>query len=102
MQRWCAQLEDEVSAWPQVTSRPMFGLLALYRRKQIFAALPRTRAVDTPFSFLLKLPRVRHERLQNSGGPGAGWVTFTMGSSSDIAEALRWLGRAYEKAGKRL
>ena len=97
MQRWCAQLESEISGWPDVTSRPMFGMLAFYRAKQIFAAVPRTRAVETPFSLLIKLPGARDERLRR-GGPGASWVTFAMESSTDITEALRWLGRAYQKA----
>ena len=98
MQRWCAQLEEELSSWPQVTTRPMFGMLALYRGKHIFAALPRTRAADTPFSLMLKLPKASDERLKAGRGPGASWVTFAMQSESDIPEALRWLGRAYERA----
>jgi len=122
MQRWCAQLESEISKWPEVSSRPMFGMLAFYRARQIFAALPRTRAADTPFSLLVKLPEatlskrsgkpegtsprrsgsqnLRGDRLSRSG-PGAAWATFAMESATDIAEALRWLGRAYEKAGRR-
>ncbi|MBI1983963.1 MAG: hypothetical protein HYS61_07170, partial [Acidobacteria bacterium] len=64
MQRWCAVLEQEVSAWPQVNSRPMFGMLAFYRGKRIFAALPRTRAAETASSLLVKLPGARHERLR--------------------------------------
>ena len=101
MQRWCAILEAEVSGWPQVTSRPMFGMLAFYRHKNIFAAIPRTRAPETAFSLLIKLPGVRNERLTGASGPGAGWTTFEMGSSTDIPEALRWLQRAYEKAQRR-
>ena len=62
MQRWCALLEEEVLVWPQVKSRPMFGMLALYRGKKIFAALPRTRAAETEFSLLIKLPGVEHPR----------------------------------------
>ena len=99
MQRWCALIEEEVASWADVTSRPMFGLVAFYRRKTIFAAVPRTRAVDTPFSLLLKLPGVRSARLKPGTGPGSKWVTFALESESDISDALRWLGRAYEKAG---
>lgn len=112
MQRWCAQLESEISEWPDVSSRPMFGMLAFYRARHIFAALPRTRAAETPFSLLIKLPEgtppgrsgrqeVRGEERLSRGGPGASWVTFSMESATDIAEALRWLGRAYERAGGR-
>ena len=98
MRRWCALLEEEVSAWPQVSSRPMFGMMAFYRGTKIFAALPRTRAAETAFSLLIKLPGVQHVRLKSGSGPGAGWMTFEMNSESDIAEALRWLERAYQKA----
>ena len=76
----------------------MFGMLALYRGKKIFAALPRTRAAETEFSLLIKLPGVDHPRLRHASGPGAGWTTFEMNSESDIAEALRWLERAYQNA----
>ena len=101
MQRWCALLEEEVSAWPGVSSRPMFGLIAFYRRDAIFAAIPRTRAVDTPFSLLLKLPAGRNARLKPGGGPGGKWVTFALESEGDISEALRLLQKAYERAGGR-
>jgi hypothetical protein len=56
MRRWSIALQEEVSGWPEVTSRPMFGLAGFYRAGTIFAALPRTRAVETPSSILLKLP----------------------------------------------
>jgi hypothetical protein len=109
MQRWCAVLEDEISTWPHVTSRPMFGMIGFYRGESIFAALPRTRAAETPFSFLVKLPfdeaqgrpQTRGDRLNKASRPGAGWVTFAMESEGDIAEALRWLERAYGKAVRR-
>ncbi|MBI1941294.1 MAG: hypothetical protein HYS33_07280 [Acidobacteria bacterium] len=101
MQRWCALVEEEVSTWPEVTSRPMFGMLAFYRGKNIFAAVPRTRAAETPFSMLIKLPGARAARLRSASGPGAGWVTFEMDSASDVTEALRWLERVYEEAKTR-
>src|SRR5918996_4122432 len=91
MQRWSAALGDEISTWPQVTSRPMFGMLAFYRAKQIFAALPRTRAVETPYSLMVKLPQTGGKRLIKGTGPGAGWTTFEMTSEADLAEALRLL-----------
>lgn len=78
----------------------MFGMLALYRGKTIFAALPRTRAAHTPSSLLIKLPGVRGARVRGASGPGAGWVTFEMASEADIAEALGWLERAYRQAGR--
>ena len=78
----------------------MFGLVGYYRNSTIFAAIPRTRAVDTPFSLLIKLPDAQHPRLTKGRGPGAGWLTFAMDSESDLTEALELLGRAYAKAGK--
>ena len=101
MQRWCALLEAEVSAWRQVRTRPMFGMLALYRGNRIFAALPLTRAPRTPNSLLVKLPGERDDRLKAAQGPGRAWASLEMTSSADLAEALRWLQRAYKKAGAR-
>ena len=101
MQRWCDALMAEISTWPRVTTRPMFGLIGCYRGKHIFAAVPRTRAVGTSSSLLLKLAPARNARLRNAPGPGAGWVTFEMHSADDIPEALRQLERAYDKAATR-
>ena len=98
IQRLSALLEEEASRWPQVTSRPMFGMLALYRGKKIFAALPRTRAAETESSLLIKLPGAKHPRLGKASSPGAGWTTFEMNSPEDMTEALRWLRSAYRKA----
>lgn len=77
----------------------MFGMLALYRADRIFAALPRTRAAESASSILVKLPGVRDDRLRAASGPGAAWVSFEMESAADIPQALRWLERAYAKAG---
>ena len=97
MQRWCALLEEDVSTWPDVTGRAMFGMRAFYRGPTIFAALPRTRAMGTSHSIILKLPTTRGEQLLGRG-PGAHWASFALHSADDIHEALRWIGRAYEKA----
>jgi len=101
MQRWCALLEAEVVKWPQVNTKPMFGLVALYRGKKIFAAVPRTRAAETERSILIKLPGVHDKRRLGASGPGAGWIAFEINSESDIAEALQRLEQAYEKAEHR-
>ena len=101
VRRWCEMLELELIGWPQVTTRPMFGLAAFYRSADIFAALPRTRGADSPSSMLIKLPGVRSGRLHSGKGTGKGWVTFAMESETDVAEALRWLEQAYVKAGRR-
>ena len=118
MQRWSAALEEEMSAWPGVTHRPMFGMIGYYRDQRIFAAIPRTRAADTPFSLLIKLhpttqkhpsthsprgggrglPDAGGPRVAKGAGPGSGWMTLAMESEADLAHALELLGRAYEKA----
>ena len=97
MQRWCALLGEEISAWPDVSAKPMFGLTGFYHGQSIFAALPRTRAAGTARSIIVKLPGVSDSRLKSASGSGSGWVAFELESSDDINEALRWLERAYEK-----
>jgi hypothetical protein len=98
MQRRCALLEDELSTWPDVTSRPMFGMRAFSRGSVIFAALPRTRAMGTSSSILLKLPKARGEQVVLGRDPGAKWATFQLESDADVPETLRWLGKAFARA----
>ena len=57
IKRFASLLENEIVAWPDVTSRPMFGFTGLYHDKKIFAALPRTRTLETPNSIAFRLPR---------------------------------------------
>ena len=97
MQRWCALLGEEVLAWPEVTTKPMFGMTGFYHGRRIFAAIPRTRAATTARSVLLKLSGVSDNRLKRAGGPSTSWVTFELESANDIHEALVWLERAYEE-----
>jgi hypothetical protein len=54
MKQWSAMMERELSAWRGVESRPMFGFIGFYRDNKIFAGLPRTRALNTPNSIILK------------------------------------------------
>jgi hypothetical protein len=86
-------LERELTSWPHVTTKPMFGMVGLYRKKKIFAALPRTRALGTKHAILCKLPRDKQ-----TGKPGKGWKTVELFSDRDLREALRLLNRAYEQA----
>ena len=96
MQRWCALLEQELSAWPEVIAKPLFGMIGFYHGKNIFAAIPRTRAPESGRSLLIKLPGLNEKRLKRASGPGSGWVTYELESANDITEALTWLERAYE------
>lgn len=109
MKAWSAALVREVAGWPQVSGRVFFGFTALYRNDKIFAILPRTRGMETPNSLAFKLkapaPSVR-KRLEKDPRIGsirmqkARWFTFELSSDADLHEALDWLGRAYEAAGK--
>jgi hypothetical protein len=108
MQQWSAMLEKEVCGWPRVRSRPMFGLISFYRDNVIFAALPRTRALSTPDSFIFKfdpmppalLRRARRDRRISSEkeSPDVTWYSFELGGADDMRDALWWLNRAYEAA----
>ena len=97
MQRWCALLKEEVSEWPEVTSKPMFGMTGFYHGRRIFAAIPRTKAAGSARSVLVKLSSsVDDERLKPASGPGSEWLAFELESEVDINEALLWMERAYE------
>ncbi len=96
MQRWCALLEQELLAWPEVSAKPMFGMIGFYHGKSIFAAIPRTRAAETARSLLIKVPDLNDKRLKRASGPGSGWASYELESENDITHALTWLERAYE------
>jgi hypothetical protein len=108
MQQWSAMLEQEVSGWPHVRSRPLFGLTSFYRGNVIFAALPRTRALSTPDSFIFKFDpmpptlfrRARKDRRISSEreSPDVTWYSFELNSADDLRDGLWWLNRAYEAA----
>lgn len=96
MQRWCAVLEQELFAWPDVTAKPMFGMTGFYHGKKIFAAIPKTKAPESARSVLIKLPGVKDRRLRSASGPDSAWVAFELESLNDIPEALKWLEQAYQ------
>ena len=108
MKQWSAMLEQEISAWPNVTVRPMFGLISFYRRKTIFAALPRTRALNNPTSIIFRfdpLPPELMLRAKSQAGlrpEGAfskgRWLSLTLESTGSLRDALWWLNQAYEAA----
>src|ERR1041384_5545930 len=91
MRRLAELLEAEMLAWPNVTSRPMFGLNGIYPGRNIFAVLPRTRAMDAPDSIafrLLKRPRNIIDELRNderiiASTAEARWISIVMGSDSE-------------------
>jgi hypothetical protein len=108
MKQWSAMLGQELSTWPHVKSRPMFGLLAFYRRAKIFAGVPVTRGLQTSSSIIFKIPSIppdllRHARQDpridtESKLPGARWYSFEVASAKDLRDALWWMNQAYERA----
>jgi len=105
MKQWSAMLKTELIGWPQVTSRPMFGMSGIYRRKKIFAALPVTRGFDTPSSIIFRfdpMPTDLNQRALEEPRitPGTRWFSFEIQSTEDLRDALWWLNQAYEAAKK--
>jgi hypothetical protein len=108
MQQWSAMLGSELQSWPQVTTRPMFGLVGFYRKKTIFAALPVTRGIGTPNSIIFKIESLPSDLLRRVSqdprvGTGTkmrakGWFSFDLNSEEDLRDALGWLNEAYERA----
>lgn len=107
MKLWSAMLGEELSAWPEVSSRPMFGMLGYYRGKKIFSALPVTRGIKTPNSLIFRFnpmpPKLKQRALQepridlDRRIPGAKWFSFELHSEADLRDALWWLNRAYQR-----
>lgn len=105
MKHWSALLQAEVSGWPRVTMKPMFGMLGVFRGAKIFAALPVSRAIGTPNAVSFRfnpLPPDLNERAAKEPRflPGAHWHSFEVRSTSDLRDALWWLNQAYERTGK--
>ncbi len=101
-------LGTELSTWPKVTTRPMFGLRGFYRGKKIFAALPVTRTIKNPNSFIFRIEPLPEKLLERArtepridtenAAPSAKWLSFTLNSEADVRDALWWLNQAYEHA----
>ena len=86
MQRLSALLGEELGNWPGVTTRPMFGLRAVYRNGVIFAMLPDKRSFEIPDGIAYK--------------EGGKWRVFEVGDEGRIAAALGVLEKAYLACGK--
>jgi hypothetical protein len=105
MKQWSAMLKTELIGWPQVKSKPMFGMSGIYRRKKIFAALPVTRGFDTPSSIIFRfdpIPAGLNQRALKEPRitPGTRWFSFEIQCTGDLRDALWWLDQAYEAAKK--
>ena len=107
MKQWSAMLGTELSGWPNVTSRPMFGFQCFYRGKKIFAALPATRGIHSPNSLMFRIKPMPPELLERAQRepridlegrtPGAKWFLFELRSAEDLRAALGWLNEAYTR-----
>jgi len=109
MRQWSDLLLREILGWQNVRSRPMFGMTAVYRGNSIFGVLPRTRAMDTPYSVSFKIlsrnpsPQKRLEadlRILPSTRD-AKWISFELQSGEDLPDAIRWFARAYRLTAKK-
>jgi len=107
MKAWAATLESEAADWPRVSTKPMFGMMALYRGSHIFAILPRTRALGSASSLAFKLEESkpsmlaaikRESRILTTIMKARRWYLFEMSADSDLRDGLAWLRRAYEAA----
>ena len=96
MRHISALLERELSGWPDVRARSMFGMRAFYRGTLIFAMLPDKRAFERPRTIAYKPPAAVGTK---TGKESDGWELFDLESERDIAEALACLDRAYKHAG---
>ena len=108
MRQWSDLLLREILGWPGVSSRPMFGMTAVYRGNAIFGVLPRTRAMDTPYSvsfkILLRNPSLK-KRLEADlrilpSTRDAKWISFELQSGEDLPDAIHWFARAYRLTAK--
>jgi hypothetical protein len=102
MKQWSAMLKTEVMGWPQISTKPMFGMLGLYRGKKIFGGLPVTRGFDTPNSVIFRfdpMPQELEQRALNDEriSTGKRWFSFDLRSTEDLRAALWWLNQAYER-----
>jgi len=102
MKQWSAMLKTEVSGWPQISTKPMFGMMGLYRGKKIFGGLPVTRGFDTPDSVIFRFDPIPSELEKRASkdkriSPGKRWFSFDVRSAEDLRDALWWLNQAYER-----
>ena len=108
MGQWSDLLLREILGWPHVSSRPMFGMIAVYHGDAIFGVLPRTRAMDSPYSVSFKIARLttvlekslKGERRILPHNSKAKWISFELQSGDDLPDAIRWFTRAYRLTAK--
>jgi hypothetical protein len=104
MKEWSALLGAELSSWPSITSRRMFGMTVFYRAGVVFAALPLTRSFETPHSVAFKVHRkspstkkklATDSRIRGSLREDGKWIAFELDNAKDLAGAVKWFNLAY-------
>jgi hypothetical protein len=121
-QRWAEELRLEMEQWPGVAVKRAFGMVLVYRGEIVFAALPGTRALYEEDALLIKFAREtpalakrmaaewrftpgtmqqRGDSAKNKKGEGRKWRIYVLREERDARDAVEWLARAYEVAGKR-
>lgn len=111
MKAWTAALAAEIAEWPRANARSFFGFAALYRGRNIFGMLPRTRSFGNGSLLAFRIDDVtdrikarleKDPRIGSIDQNNSRWFTFELSSDADLHQALDWLGRAYQSANKRL
>jgi len=109
MKAWSAALAAELREWAQVTEKSFFGFTALYRGKTMFGLLPRTRSMFKGNAIAFRNDKLnsasqaliaRDPRIAAFDKGKKRWFTFELAGDSDLHEALGFLARAFEAAGK--
>ena len=105
-------LRAELLGWPGVTVRPMFGVMAFYRGKNILGcyvnrdlAQKKAAYMNRPGEPALVWIRLRRDDVARAcRRPGirtsrtgmSQWIELSLASRAALAEAVRWLGHAYQ------
>ena len=107
MKLWSSMLAGEIEDWPHVSSKRLFGSTAYYRKGVVFAALPKTRGMNSANSFIFKMLHASARVMKRLEADAhidstvlskARWFSYEMASDADLRGALEWLGVAYAAA----
>jgi len=120
MRGWTEALAAEVAQWQGVTVKNAFGMVMVYRKAVVFAALPKTRALYEEDAILIKFnagssalakriaaePRFlgtmeqRKTNKHNTTREGKRWHILRIHLDADVHAAIEWLAEAYSLARK--
>ncbi|HLW51803.1 MAG TPA: hypothetical protein VKW06_03080 [Candidatus Angelobacter sp.] len=104
MKHWSAALGGELLQWENVTAKRMFGMTVYFREDVIFAALPLTRAFETPTSIAFKIYKKNPDTLRKlktdplivrAKVENPKWIVLELREEKDLGKALQWLSVAY-------